>query len=90
MTSSPPHPARNVPWYFCVPRLIDMDTVLPEMFGLSVTHGKHAMEFGGGYNRYIKNQQLFGNTNGYFNFNDNWSNGAPTTAGLTATRISTS
>jgi len=54
-----------------------------EVFGLSVTHGKHAMKFGGGYNRYIKNQQLFGNTNGYFNFNDNWSNGAPTTAGLT-------
>ena len=43
-----------------------------EVFGLSVTHGKHAMKFGGGYNRYIKNQQLFGNTNGYFNFSDNW------------------
>jgi hypothetical protein len=54
-----------------------------EVFGLSVTDGKHAMKFGGGYNRYIKNQQLFGNTNGYFNFNDNWSNGAPTAAGLT-------
>ena len=54
-----------------------------EVFGISVTHGKHAMKFGGGYNRYIKNQQLFGNANGYFNFNDNWSNGAPTTSGLT-------
>ena len=54
-----------------------------EVFGLSVTHGKHAMKFGGGYNRYIKNQQLFGNDNGYFNFSDNWNNGAPTTANLT-------
>jgi hypothetical protein len=54
-----------------------------EVFGVSVTHLKHAMKFGGGYNRYIKNQQLFGNTNGYFNFNDNWKDGAPTTAGLT-------
>ena len=30
------------------------------------------MKFGGGYNRYTKNQQLFGNTNGYFNFSDGW------------------
>ena len=30
------------------------------------------LKFGGGYNRYIKNQQLFGNTNGNFNFADNW------------------
>jgi hypothetical protein len=43
-----------------------------EVFGLSVTHGQHAMKFGGGYNRYTKNQQIFGNTNGYFNFNDGW------------------
>jgi hypothetical protein len=56
-----------------------------EVFGLSVTHGKHAMKFGGGYNRYTKNQQIFGNTNGYFNFSDNWDTkaGAPTTANLT-------
>ena len=56
-----------------------------EVFGLSVTHGKHAMKFGGGYNRYIKNQQLFGNTNGNFNFNDNWDtkNNKPTVDGLT-------
>lgn len=43
-----------------------------EVFGLSVTQGKHAMKFGGGYNRYTKNQQIFGNTNGYYNFNDGW------------------
>ena len=30
------------------------------------------MKFGGGYNRYTKNQQLFGNSNGYYNFNDGW------------------
>ncbi|HEY2472236.1 MAG TPA: TonB-dependent receptor [Terracidiphilus sp.] len=56
-----------------------------EVFGLSVTHGRHAMKFGGGYNRYIKNQQLFGNTNGYFNFNDgaDKTSGLPTTSGLT-------
>ena len=56
-----------------------------EVFGLSVTKGKHGFKFGGGYNRYTKNQQLFGNTNGYWNFSDNWStaNNAPTTANLT-------
>ncbi len=54
-----------------------------EVFALSVTHGKHTFKFGGGYNRYTKNQQIFGNTNGYFNFSDNWNNGAPTTANLT-------
>jgi hypothetical protein len=56
-----------------------------EVFGLSVTQGKHTMKFGGGYNRYIKNQQLFGNTNGYFNFSDGGdkTTGAPTTANLT-------
>jgi len=54
-----------------------------EVFGLSVSHLKHSLKFGGGYNRYTKNQQIFGNTNGYFNFNDNWTNGAPATAGMT-------
>ncbi|HUX45523.1 MAG TPA: carboxypeptidase-like regulatory domain-containing protein [Terracidiphilus sp.] len=54
-----------------------------EVFGLSVTHGKHALKFGGGYNRYIKNQQLFGNTQGYYNFSDSWSDGAPSSAGMT-------
>ncbi len=33
-----------------------------EVFGLSVTHLKHSFKFGGGYNRYTKNQQIFGNT----------------------------
>jgi hypothetical protein len=56
-----------------------------EVFGVSITHGRHGMKFGGGYNRYIKNQQLFGYTNGNFNFSDNWDTKAnkPTVNGLT-------
>ena len=56
-----------------------------EVFGLSVTHLKHAFKFGGGYNRYVKNQQLFGNTNGFFTFTDgaDKTTGLPTTANLT-------
>ena len=56
-----------------------------EVFGLSVTHGKHGFKFGGGYNRYTKNQQLFGNTNGFYTITDNWDTTAkaPTTANLT-------
>ena len=43
-----------------------------EVFGYSITAGKHALKFGGGYNRYTKNQQIFGNTNGFYTFNDGW------------------
>lgn len=43
-----------------------------EVFALSVTQGKHGMKFGGGYNRYTKNQQIFGNTNGFYTFSDGW------------------
>lgn len=54
-----------------------------EVFGLSVTHGKHNMKFGGGYNRYTKNQQLFGRSQGQYQFGDSVdANGAPT-GGLT-------
>jgi hypothetical protein len=54
-----------------------------EVFGLSVTHGKHSMKFGGGYNRYTKNQQLFGRSQGQYQFNDSVdANGVPT-GGLT-------
>jgi hypothetical protein len=45
-----------------------------EVFGLSVAYGKHSMKFGGGYNRYTKNQQIFGNTNGFYTFSDGWDN----------------
>ncbi len=35
---------------------------------VSYTEGKHAMKFGFSYNRYTKNQQLFGDTQGNYNF----------------------
>jgi hypothetical protein len=37
-------------------------------FSIYYTSGKHAMKFGIGYNRYTKNQQLFGNPGGNFDF----------------------
>jgi hypothetical protein len=50
-----------------------------EVFALSVTHQKHAMKFGGGYNRYTKNQQLFGRSQGQYQFADAVdANGVPT------------
>ena len=36
---------------------------------VSYTAGKHAMKFGASYNRYTKNQQLFGDPEGNFSFN---------------------
>jgi hypothetical protein len=36
---------------------------------ISWTHGVHAFKFGYGYNRYTKNQQLFGDPEGDFGFN---------------------
>jgi len=53
-----------------------------EVFGLSIASGKHAMKFGGGYNRYTKNQQIFGNTNGFYTFSDGWDNGKLTPTGV--------
>jgi hypothetical protein len=44
-----------------------------EVFGLSVTRGKHQMKFGGGYNRYTKNQIIGNNTEGNYTFGDGWS-----------------
>lgn len=52
-----------------------------EVFALSWTYGKHAMKFGGGYNRYTKNQQIFGNTNGFFTFNDGWTSSSGSKVG---------
>jgi len=52
-------------------------------FGISVTHGQHNLKLGGGYNRYTKNQQLFGRSQGQFQFGDSVdANGVPT-GGLT-------
>src|SRR5208282_1503197 len=36
---------------------------------ISYTMGKHAMKYGFSYNRYTKNQQLFGDEQGYYSFN---------------------
>ncbi len=38
---------------------------------VSYTSGKHSMKFGLGYNRYTKNQQIFGDPGGNFNFGSN-------------------
>ena len=35
---------------------------------VSYTSGKHSYKFGFSYNRYTKNQQLFGDANGYYHF----------------------
>ena len=50
-----------------------------EIFGLSITKGKHALKFGGGYNRYTKNQVCWADDNGNFTFGDGW-NGAATSS----------
>jgi len=51
-----------------------------EVFGLSVTAGKHQMKFGGGYNRYTKNQVIGKDSEGDYTFGDGWNAtaGAPT------------
>jgi len=41
-----------------------------EVFGLSVTKGKHQMKFGGGYNRYTKNQVIGKDSEGDYTFDD--------------------
>jgi len=41
-----------------------------EIFGLSVTKGKHQMKFGGGYNRYTKNQVIGKDSEGDYTFDD--------------------
>ena len=38
---------------------------------VSYTIGKHAMKYGFSYNRYTKNQQLFGDANGKYTFSGN-------------------
>ena len=43
-----------------------------EIYALSVTKGKHAMKFGGGYNRYTKNQVIGKDSEGDYTFNDGY------------------
>jgi hypothetical protein len=45
---------------------------IAEVFALSWTKGKHQMKFGGGYNRYTKNQIIGNNTQGIYTFGDGW------------------
>jgi Carboxypeptidase regulatory-like domain len=48
-----------------------------EIASLSWTRGRHAMKFGGGYNRYTKNQINGSQTEGTYTFNDGWAGTAP-------------
>ena len=43
-----------------------------EIFNLSVTKGQHQLKFGGGYNRYTKNQINGSSTEGSYTFGDGW------------------
>jgi hypothetical protein len=43
-----------------------------EVFALSWTRGKHQMKFGGGYNRYTKNQVIGKDSEGDYRFDDKW------------------
>ena len=49
-----------------------------EIYGLSWTYGKHQMKFGGGYNRYTKNQVIGKDSEGDYTFGDGWN--TPTAA----------
>jgi len=51
-----------------------------EVFGLSWTKGKHQMKFGGGYNRYTKNQVIGKDSEGDYTFGDGWNAATSTTA----------
>jgi hypothetical protein len=43
-----------------------------EVLGLSWTKAKHQMKFGGGYNRYTKNQVIGKDSEGDYRFDDKW------------------
>src|SRR5271166_770551 len=46
---------------------------------LSVTLGRHQLKFGGGYNRYTKNQVIGKDSEGDYTFNDGWAVATSTT-----------
>jgi hypothetical protein len=48
-----------------------------ENLALSVTKGKHNLKFGGGYNRYTKNQVIGKDSEGDYYFDDGYVSGAP-------------
>ena len=49
-----------------------------ETVGMSVVQGKHNLKFGGGYNRYTKNQVIGKDSEGDYTFNDGWNGPCPT------------
>jgi len=53
-----------------------------EIVGVSITRGKHNMKFGGGYNRYTKNQVIGKDSEGDYSFNDGWNASAGTPTGV--------
>ena len=52
---------------------------IAEVYGLSWTKGKHQMKFGGGYNRYTKNQVIGKDSEGDYTFGDGWNVATSTT-----------
>ena len=54
-----------------------------EIYALSVTVGRHQMKFGGGYNRYTKNQVIGKDSEGDYNFDDGWNGPCPATGSCT-------
>jgi len=50
-----------------------------EVFGLSISKGSHQMKFGGGYNRYTKNQVIGKDSEGDYTFGDGWNVATNTT-----------
>jgi len=53
-----------------------------EIVSLSVTKGQHQLKFGGGYNRYTKNQINGSSTEGSYTFGDGWNTTTNTPSGL--------
>ncbi len=53
-----------------------------EIVSLAITEGKHQLKFGGGYNRYTKNQINGSSTEGSYTFGDGWNKASNTPSGL--------
>ena len=53
-----------------------------EIVSLSITKGQHQLKFGGGYNRYTKNQINGSSTEGSYTFGDGWSTTAGAPSGV--------
>lgn len=53
-----------------------------EIYSLSITEGKHQLKFGGGFNRYTKNQINGAQSEGSYLFNDGWNASAGTPSGV--------